>query len=141
MRQNVDPKQWGPQAWSFLRHCATACDESSGPSYKSFLELLPSVLPCEQCREHSGAYIAENPVDTGDLVGWVERFRRAVSQRKGSGGGASPPVPAESGSCSGCAGAAKLRMALLVLGATVACVAVVLLVVGLVKLTKAGRIK
>jgi hypothetical protein len=136
MRQNVDPKVWGPSAWSFLHHCVTAYDETCSNSYKNFLELLPEVLPCERCREHSGAYIAANPVDTSNLVSWLDRFRSAVAKRKVSEGSAATP-----GGCKGCSNAAKLRTALLVLGAVVACVALVLLVVGLVKLTKASQTK
>jgi hypothetical protein len=136
MRQNVDPKVWGPSAWSFLHHCVTACDESCSNSYQKFLELLPEVLPCEKCREHSKVYIAANPVDTSNLVSWLDRFRSAVAKRKVSEGGAALP-----GGCKGCNNAAKQRMALLVLGAVVACVALGLLVVGLVKLTKASRTK
>jgi hypothetical protein len=136
MRQNVDPKVWGPNAWAFLRHCAIACDETSSESYKNFLELLPKVLPCEQCREHSGAYIAANPVDTGDLVTWLDRFQAVVANRRGpeSGHGATKPVQ-------DCGGAAKLRTALFVLCAVAACVALALLVVTLVKLTKANLTK
>jgi hypothetical protein len=136
MRQNVDPKVWGPSAWSFLHHCVVACDETCSNSYKKFLELLPEVLPCEKCREHSGAYIAANPVDTSNLVGWLDRFQLAVAKQKVSASGAAPP-----GGCKGCTSVAKHRTALLLLGAVVACVALVLLVVGLVKLTKASQTK
>lgn len=141
-RPNVDPKIWGPPAWKFLRYCAVACDDTCSESYRRFLELLPDVLPCEQCREHSAAYIVENPVDTNNLVKWIDRFQQAVSKRKAIEGaddvGASAALQ-KGGGCSNCSkgAAAKFRVVLLILGALVACVALILLVVGLVKLTKA----
>lgn len=82
MRANVDPQLWGPPAWEFLKYCAEACDDATAPSYKKFIELLPEVLPCEQCRHHSSEYISSNPVDTSNLKDWIERFKRAVSMRK-----------------------------------------------------------
>ena len=139
MRQNVNPTIWGPHAWAFLRHCATACDETCSASYKQFLELLPEVLPCQQCREHCGAYIADNPVDTTDLVSWLDRFREAVAKRKASQH--SLPRQQRNDGCSSCDKMAKLRVGLLVLGAIVACAALILVVVGLVKLTKASQTK
>ena len=146
MRPNVDPKLWGPPAWAFLRYCAVACDNTCSESYRRFIELLPEVLPCEQCRVHSAAYIVDNPVDTNNLVKWIDRFQQAVSKRKaieGADDGAPTvevvAVPKKGGGCSNCAkgATAKFRIVLLVLGVLVACVALVLLVVGLVKLTKA----
>lgn len=144
MRQNVDPKIWGTCAWTFLRHCAEACDDTCQESYRQFIELLPEVLPCEQCREHSGRYIMENPVDTDDLVSWIDRFRLAVAERKAKD---IPQNPAKTLSrtegCSRCGESRKtiIRNVLLILGVLIGCALVILIVVGLVKLTKAGQIK
>lgn len=129
MRKNLDPRIWGPSAWTFLKHCATACDDSCAKSYKSFIELLPDVLPCEQCRNHSGIYIAENPVDTDDLVGWIERFRQTVAERK------FPKTQlADAKRCSENHG--PLGTVFLVLGILVAVGALVLVIMGLVKMRK-----
>jgi hypothetical protein len=81
MRTNVDPKEWGGSAWKFLQSCAEAYDDSCADSYITLMSLLPTVLPCEKCRLHSADYIEANPVDTGDLKGWLDRFRNAVAAR------------------------------------------------------------
>lgn len=124
MRQNVDPALWGPSAWKFLDYCAKACDPGSAQSYKKWIELLPEVLPCEQCREHSAAYIASHPVDTSDLNGWIKKFQSAVSHRKAQ----ESPQRQQQPPC------AKRRMFLVVVGVLTVALALVLLIVGLSKL-------
>ena len=83
MRKNLNPKVWGKTGWSFLKHCAEACDQDSFPRYLEFLKLLPEVLPCEKCRKHAADYLARNPPETGDnLSQWVEDFEANVRARK-----------------------------------------------------------
>ncbi len=131
MRQNLDPAVWGPAAWSFLRSCASACDEGSQEAYKRFFATLPDVLPCEQCREHSARYLAAHPVDTSDLVGWVDRFRRAVGERKATQ--ATQLAQAAPRACASCGLGRKIALWVL---AALAVVALVLLLLGLAKLLK-----
>jgi hypothetical protein len=134
MRENVDPKTWGPPAWTFLESCAKACDEASAQSYRDFLGLLPDVLPCEQCRVHSAEYISKNPVDTDNLTDWIRRFKRAVASQKAR---ATTPQK-QSLPCSACGGPKGVaRVTLIIIGSVVAIAALVLLIIGLVKLTKA----
>jgi hypothetical protein len=93
MRRNVSPKVWGREGWTFLTSCAQACDEESFDKYVQFLELLPDVLPCEQCRYHARQYLLEHPPSKApDLTQWVQDFERAVGQRKAPAGG-DPPLP------------------------------------------------
>lgn len=143
MRQNIDPAIWGPAAWAFLRHSASACNKTCADSYQTFFQLLPEVLPCEQCRVHAGAYIAANPVDTDNLVAWVDRFQKAVAERKASaaGGALKTTKTTPTGGCLRCAGPSKMRAVILVAGAALTCVVLALLIIGLVKLTKASRTK
>jgi len=83
MRKNLNPRVWGKTGWSFLKHCAEACDEESFPRYLEFLQLLPEVLPCEKCRKHASEYLARNPPRNGeDLARWVEDFEANVRARK-----------------------------------------------------------
>jgi hypothetical protein len=83
MRKNLSPKIWGRTGWSFLKHCAEACDEESFPRYLDFLRLLPEVLPCEKCRRHAAEYLAHNPPRRGeDLAKWIEDFEASVRARK-----------------------------------------------------------
>lgn len=142
MRQNVDPAVWGPAAWAFLNYAAKACDESSAESYREFIQLLPAVLPCEQCRGHSAAYISENPVETDNLEAWLARFQAAVSKRKGAAV-ASGGQGGRKG-CSRCVSSSPRSMGkafLLVVGILLGFSALLLLIAGLVKLTRANEIK
>lgn len=79
---------------------------------------------------HCATYIASNPVDVHDVVGWLDRFRTTVSKRKGGG---------LQRNCSSCANG-KPPWGLIVLGIALACV-LVLVVIRLVKLTKARLTK
>lgn len=81
-RRNVHPSVWGPPAWAFLRSSAEACDEESQEAYRAFFELLPQVLPCARCREHSRSYLREHPVDVKDLPAWLTRFEAHVQRSK-----------------------------------------------------------
>jgi hypothetical protein len=91
MRSNVNPKQWGPAGWSFLKSCARACDEESFPHYAALVKLLPHVLPCEKCRHHAEEYIQRNPPqDATELLHWIEDFELAVGRRKAEEAGGQP---------------------------------------------------
>jgi len=83
MRDNVNPKVWGPEGWAFLKSCARACDEESFPHYLQFVALLPHVLPCEKCRHHAEDYIRRNPPrSAAEFLDWVNAFEAAVRRRK-----------------------------------------------------------
>ena len=85
MRQNIDPKQWGPAAWHFLEESARACDENSRRDYNRFMRLLPCVLPCEFCRRHATEYLEENPPEESvDLQRWLADFKASVARRRAS---------------------------------------------------------
>lgn len=85
MRTNVPPELWGPSAWTFLDYCAAGADPSSPSSFYDFIELLPAVLPCERCREHAAAYLAEKPVRGSEARAWLKAFRQDVEKRKHAG--------------------------------------------------------
>ena len=81
MRANLDPKSWGPSAWTFLEACAEGSDEESVQDFKNMIYSLPRVLPCETCRKHSREYIETHPIDCNDPVEWLHDFKDAVSRR------------------------------------------------------------
>jgi hypothetical protein len=87
MRVNVPPKVWGSCAWTFLDACAVGVDSQSSAAFSRFLELLPEVLPCEQCRKHAGAYLASHPIRDREPRAWLQAFRAAVEKRKAGEGG------------------------------------------------------
>jgi hypothetical protein len=83
MRKNLDPSLWGPGAWQFLRQCAEACDDESRHHYLRLFHLLPDILPCETCREHSREYLLESgPEHEKNLLRWLQDFETAVRLRK-----------------------------------------------------------
>ncbi len=82
MRQNLSPQVWGRHGWDFLEHCLYAYDATSRIAYLQLLHLLPSILPCESCREHAALYLVKNPPeDAADLRQWLAVFRDAVAER------------------------------------------------------------
>ena len=82
MRANLSPSVWGRDSWSFLKKCAHAVDEESLPHYQALMSLLPHVLPCEQCRHHAKEYIAQHPLTSTDVLGWLDAFEQSVTRRK-----------------------------------------------------------
>lgn len=79
MRENLDPKQWGPCAWNFMENCAKGCDGVSMAAYEEFVRLIPDLLPCEACRNHASEYIKMHPVIRSDPAAWVRAFREHVA--------------------------------------------------------------
>lgn len=124
MRANVDPRIWGPSAWKFLEHCAEAIDEKSIDSFRRLVDLLPDVLPCEACREHSAKYIATHPLSGNDVKSWLKDFKSAVSLRKAS-------------SCSRTSPKSSYPLLSMFLAIIAAATALALLLVLLANLTKA----
>lgn len=85
MRLNVPTSEWGEAGWAFLDACARGVDGASVQFFSRLAELLPDVLPCEKCRRHAGQYLSQHPVDTGDPVGWLRRFRSFATPRHRGG--------------------------------------------------------
>ena len=82
MRKNLEPKQWGPGGWQFLRDCVYACDDASRESYLQLMRLLPNVLPCAACRQHCRAFLETNPPEAApDLAEWLDTFEWEVAVR------------------------------------------------------------
>lgn len=85
-RDNVDPKVWGPPAWSFLTAVVTAYPLRALPNDQiwmaDFLTVLGDALPCELCRFDYKTYIRQHPVR--DYVGGrveVATYLRNYQQR------------------------------------------------------------
>ena len=82
MRKNINPQIWGESGWTFLSSCLSACDEESRSACLMLIHILPQVLPCTSCREHTRAYIATHPPKLEkDLVKWLDAFKLDVKQR------------------------------------------------------------
>ena len=81
-RKNLDPRLWGPSAWTFMECVAEGLDCRSLRHFERFLEVLPELLPCKVCRAHSRAYIEAVPLNDASPLQWVKDFRAHVARQK-----------------------------------------------------------
>ena len=85
MRKNLDPNYWGPSAWLFLETCLEGAehDTKAKKAQIELYRLLPDLLPCERCREHTKEYLYHNPPSLkSDLRDWLSTFKETIRQRK-----------------------------------------------------------
>jgi FAD-linked sulfhydryl oxidase len=65
MAINISPQAWGPKLWKSLHYIAFAYPEQPSDEQKraalGLLQALGQLLPCEKCRQHYSAYLAEFP--------------------------------------------------------------------------------
>lgn len=65
-RNNVDPRVWGPPAWSFLNAVVSSYPVKALPHEQlwmaDFLTVLGDALPCEVCRFDYKSYLRQRPV-------------------------------------------------------------------------------
>ena len=50
--KSIDPIYWGKHGWIFLNSIALTYNPLYKEQYKTFIEQLPSVLPCKSCGEN-----------------------------------------------------------------------------------------
>jgi hypothetical protein len=65
-KRGIRPSVWGPCTWSMIHYVAlaypTVPDHQQQQDYKSFVESLQKVLPCQKCRDHMAVHLRETPV-------------------------------------------------------------------------------
>jgi hypothetical protein len=65
MTVNIDPARWGKRLWQSLHYMAYAFPEQPTDAQKQaalqMLSSLRELLPCEKCRQHYSAMLAEHP--------------------------------------------------------------------------------
>ena len=105
LRENIDPRVWGPYAWKFLESLVCSLPPSpsdnseSLPSYSTsdvdlistltnfFEHDLGILLPCEKCRSHYANFIVSHPV-TDSMVSrqrgleWIYTYQKSVASLK-----------------------------------------------------------
>ena len=54
---------WGPSVWKTIHSMAAAYDPSNKSAYGMFVNSLPDLLPCQQCREHLKENLKKLPVE------------------------------------------------------------------------------
>lgn len=82
MRKNLNPNYWGPCAWQFLHDAATGIDDESMQYFVQLVALLPHILPCKTCREHTAEYLKTTPVNVHNPRLWLSDLRTCVRERK-----------------------------------------------------------
>ena len=77
MRQNLEPKVWGPHAWFFLESIAmgypTNPTSTDIEKTKLFFSSLKYVIPCLKCRQNFDKHSRNNPL-TDDVLSSNETF-------------------------------------------------------------------
>lgn len=99
--QYADPAEWGPILWKYL-HCLAEkigntgnkiVDTDQANYFEQMLQTLPQIIPCQECQQHSAAYISSNPIpQLKGLYGedlrnvarvWLFNFHNNVRSSKG----------------------------------------------------------
>ena len=94
----MDTKFWGPGAWKLLHMASFQYNPSQKDDMKTFLYLLPFVLPCKFCRKSLTEYYAVDPPTAalesrGQLSRWMWRIHNRVNNKLRSQGQNVPPNP------------------------------------------------
>jgi hypothetical protein len=79
----MDPKVWGPHAWTFLHLSALHADRSNGRTeWKSLMNAMVLNLPCEECKKHASVYWASHEYQPSESAfEWTHRFHNTVNVR------------------------------------------------------------
>lgn len=64
MRQDIDPRKWGPSLWVSIHSMAAAYEPEEVPEQEvvNFMKSLAHLLPCSKCREHWVTLMQDFPV-------------------------------------------------------------------------------
>jgi len=86
-RKNINPRSWGPPAWSFLDSVVAgypkAAKPSEGLAAANLMYALRETLPCKRCRRNFKRYIETYPPEEyvsgrKDLGLWLEALKVSV---------------------------------------------------------------
>jgi len=77
---------WGPAAWTFLHAAAASADDPA--AFAQLVALLPHTLPCQECRQHCGAFLERRPPaaevrDAATASRYLYDFHNDVNARLG----------------------------------------------------------
>ena len=92
---------WGPSLWQIMHALAERGGKVITPSFREdekrqwilFIEIMPKMIPCPNCREHAQEWILKNPITAIKEIGtsemhdwlttWVYNFHEDVNRRTG----------------------------------------------------------
>lgn len=93
MIYNIDPNLWGKHFWGTIHYITISYPNSPSDEHKlkvkQFLELLESLLPCENCRFHYSTNLKKYPLTDEvlsskyKLVEWAVTLHNEVNGRTG----------------------------------------------------------
>lgn len=80
---SIEPKIWGPSAWSTIHTTALFADSTKKyTDFQVFISGLSELLPCSSCREDFTLYVKRNPV-TAPAFEWTVRLHNHVNKKLG----------------------------------------------------------
>ena len=86
---------WGPIAWKLFHGMGARAGRGSEKLRRDeereilwLIKNMESIIPCEECRRHIGAYKKENiPKNSGEVGEWIWTFHEEVNRRLGKPAG------------------------------------------------------
>lgn len=75
----INPTAFGPYYWAVI-HLACL---SGADGLQEFVDSLPGILPCPDCKEHLQENLKQLPFDTKDPFQWSVKLHNAVNKRLG----------------------------------------------------------
>ena len=92
MRQNFEPKIWGPHAWFFLETITMSYPENPSEeqikNFKTFFYTLQFIIPCNKCRVNYNKHLQIYPLsdhvlrNRDNLFKWIVNMHNAVDPNK-----------------------------------------------------------
>lgn len=92
MRQNFEPKIWGPHAWFFLETVCMAYPtkptKEEKDAVKNFFLSLKHLIPCEKCRNNYQSHLKIYPLNEkilssrDNLFMWIVNIHNSVDPNK-----------------------------------------------------------
>ena len=79
MSSCIDPAAFGPYYWAVI-HLACL---SEADGLQEFVNSLPGILPCPDCKEHLRENLTKLPFDSKDPFRWSVELHNAVNKRLG----------------------------------------------------------
>ena len=88
----MNPNVWGKYQWTAIHFSALGYPWNPAPSVKNsfktyFMDVLPSILPCESCRNHLRQTLSNRPITDRDLQNsdtlfkWTVDLHNSVNER------------------------------------------------------------
>lgn len=87
---NLSPEIWGPAYWTTLHFISSTYDTNPNASIKEnmkrFIQSIPTLLPCQECRDHAFTFLRSANIEHAvsnrqSLFVFFFNFHNTVNQR------------------------------------------------------------